>query len=907
MWNGLGLSIPAVSMRGTGASGGSGPVTSVTVVGALADVATATLAPAVTNGQAIPLDTAGWVLLIQCSGAQTIADATKLTVNITRPGNTSGLGDAATTRADTALGVKVLRRAWPNQLSGLPAPSNAFYITVDNLIHASDTLTITLAAGFFTDQASSIPIGAGLITNSSGLAYVKPMVRPTTPPFRRCTTSIDIEFAAIHEWAAFGSQVARVEARAVIGGVNGAWSGSGAMVRSTDTPSSGRLPSGIPLPVYRVTVDTSFTATNSASRIDSYIEYRAYGWYGDVILDSATDGDALNSVGLVSSLNPPARLPIIKDAAGNHTPIYAWVNRDGAAGASAAIQTTTTDPGAAASYASESAAFTAARTWNGNAANRPGGIHGDTSGIVILYRDEAGGALGNSTLAYWQRATMAGGSDGLLPPVLCSASYLSSGTTTLDCRRRGVQDDGVTAATSKIVSGLYEWRGITFDSIGLTGASHTVVDGGSGGRATTANGTSSGVILVDCDIREASAAGSATPGIYSVGFRYDIRVDQGGLNAGEGPTGSPSLGTLPAVFAGMCYSIGSIYSRGAYGSSAAITPSGLFACWLRNVVLGLQGRGIQPTIENTMMYHVRMDVASPTSAVLVTGGRPVKKGFGICGMMVRTTGTYGGPIVRLWGDGNKVEVNNCVLQHIGIDAGFDTNVDRGNLGYNDSAFLQVIKRVGLRACAFGSYNIKDDIFPTVGETASTYNEGGWVTLTQFYRGDLIHDNNATPASRIYYQALVDNVTTASMATDFLDTAKWLNCGAINSTDFGSQPLRTGNWRTQHGVRNFGNVASRTANGDTITSPGSWYGEAWGRGGAINATWANYYKTRTGGSLSSFTTWGDYRPQSIAAGDANDSPLLARVPTNAAVSPFDLSGVTRLTNGTGAAGPYERSA
>ena len=907
MWNGLGLSIPAVSMRGTGASGGSGPVTSVTVVGALADVATATLAPAVTNGQAIPLDTAGWVLLIQCSGAQTIADATKLTVNITRPGNTSGLGDAATTRADTALGVKALRRAYPNQLSGLPAAANAFYITIDNLIHASDTLTITLAAGFFTDQASSIPIGAGLITNSSGLTYAKPIVRPATLPLRRFTTTATVEFAVISEWAAFGSQVARVEARGKIGASYGPWAASGTMTRSASTPSSGRFPSTIPVPVYSVTVDLSSLA-NSASRTDSMVVYRAYGWYGDVLFDSETDGQAFNASGLPSGDAAPVGLPIIKDAVGNHTPIYAWVNRDGTAGASAAIQTGTTDPGSAASYASEVSAFTAARTYNLSGART--NTHNDTSGLVILYRDVASGALGNSTGAYWQRASWASYSDGLLPPVMCSASYLASGTTTLDCRARGVQDDGVTAATSKRRDGVFEYRGITFDGIGLTGTLHQVSDGQASGAATTAVAAVTGCILIDCDIRENSAAGSTAPIFYRPGWRWDVRVDQGGLSAGEGPVGVQSLAAASSTFSSLQLSIGSLYSRGATSTSPSIylPYTALLGVWARNISVATPPSGIKGVPEFAMLYHVRIDQAGPASVAGVDMNHKIGQGIGMCGVFVRRTGTISSAAFRISGDATRRDVNNFVVQHIGADSGANDDQDRTNFLYQEQGFIFLTQRGSAKYCAFGSYNIKDDIFPApeLG-SASVYSEGAWAGSTQVYRGVIYHDGNVTAANRVFYQAIADFVTGAVQATDLADTARWLNLGLQNSLAFGAQPLRTGNWRAPHGVRQFGNCATKTANGDTVASPGSWYGEAWGRGGSINTTWANYYKTRTGGALSSFTTWGDYRPQSIAAGDANDSPLLARVPTNAAVSPFDLSGVTRLTNGTGAAGPYERSA
>lgn len=895
---------------GVGAVAGSGPVSSVTVVGGLNDIATATLAPAVTNGQSIPLDSAGWVLLIQCSGAQTIADATKMTVNITRPGHTSGLGDAPTTRTDTALGIKVLRRAFPNQASALPAAANAFYVAIDNVIHGSDSISsITLAAGFFTGQTTPIPIGAGLVTNSSGLAYVKPIVKPASLPFRRYTTSATVEFAAISEWAAFGSQVARVEARAKIGSNYGPWAASGTMVRSASTPASGRFPSGIPVPVYSVTVDlVTGLSADSASRTDSMIVYRAYGWTGDVLFDSETDGMALNAAGLPTGDGPPVGLPFIKDVAERHTPIYAWVNRDGTAGASAAIQTGTTDPGSAGSYASENAAMTAARSWNNNSTNRPGGIHNTTSGLVILYRDVAGGSLGNSNLAYWQRATMSGFSDGLLPPVLCSAAYLSSGTTTLNCRRRGVQDNGTTAATSKVYNGIFEFRGITFDSIGLTSASHQILDGQTTGGATTAATATTGTILIDVDIREASGAGSTVAAISRPGWRWDVRVDQGGLNAGEGATGVTSLGAASAAFAGLQMSIGSLYSRGATASSAYLPYTNLLGVWARNIFVQTNPVGIKPPVENGIMYHVRIDLDAPAAVSGVMVNTKIALGIGMCGVLVRRTGSQTSPAFRLSADGARLEINNCVVQHISADSGLFDDQDRTNFGYNDQGWIYSQKRVSAKYCAFGSYNIKDDIFAApelVGNTGNA--DGPWTASTQVWRGTIFHDGNATPANRVFYQAIVDFVTGTVQATDLADTSRWLNAGLVNSVAFGAQPLRTGNWRAQHGVRQFGNVAAKNANGDAVTSPGSWYGEAWGRGGAINATWANYFKTRTGGALASFTTWGDYRPQSTAAGDANDSPLLNRVPAGSAVSPFDLSGVTRLNDGSGAAGAYERSA
>lgn len=884
---------------------GTLPVTGVTFPATAADIASGNVAPTVLTGDTIPIDVDGYVVRIDTTGGQTIADATKMQINVARSGYSTTIGSGPTLNGDVSFGTKLLRRVHPNAGSGAGSPllasGTSFLVAHDNLIHAADTvISIVLRAGFFTGQTADITIPGNIAVRNDTIVYDKPMIRPITQPYRRCTTTATVEFIVVSGWATGGQQVARVEARAKRGASYGAWAGANTMTRSASTPASGRAPSGVALPVYSVTVDLTGLA-DTATRGDTIIVFRAYSFFGDQIFDSETDGDPLQANGLPTSTCPPAGLPIIKDAAGNHAPIYAWINRDGTAGGSAAIQTGTSDPGASVSYASEAAAMTAARAYNN--ANRG---HNTTSGIVLLFRDVSGSGLGDSTTAYWQRADMSGFSDGLVPPVLASATYLSTGTTNTNCRRRSVQDNGTTASTSRTYTSVIELRGLTLDGTGVASL-NTMFDGtNAAGNATTAAAATSAIILTDCDVRDNPSGAGAV--LFRTGWRWDWRIEQSNCPISTG------TGYFPAAFAGLMASAGGWY----WSTTWTVQPLPLTAlAGLRvdNIFVNEIVAGIHPDVRDAMIVHCRVDaegVARSLVGVAHSENR-VYNGRGICGLMIRKVGTFNGPVIQISADAILHPVSNLVVQYLSCDAGDGTtNNDRLNWVYGDQGYIQVIKRGVLQYSALGSINSKDDTFVAPEAPGGSGYTTGWAAATRYVRGVLRHDNNATPASRVWYQAVSTFTSGGTQATDLADISRWLNLGTVNGVAFGAQPRRNGNWRAQHAVRCFGNVAALTASGvDAGFNVSSWAGEVPWRGGAFlsadSTVRTKYFKNRTGGALSTFANRGDYRPQSLAAGDANDSPLLNRVPSGGAVMPFDLLGITRRNDGTGAAGAYERSA
>lgn len=915
------------------ATGNPGPVTSIAVQGDLTDTTTGTIAPISPPGTVIPLPTNGWVLRINTTGGLTIADPTKLTANITRPGFTTVGG--STTRADVGFGGKLLRRVTPNINTPLLADGTSFLVTIDNMVQGVDTVSsVVLAPGFFTGQTETYTVTN--ITRADSVVYPKPACRPVTPPFTRFAGSTAaIEFIAMSDWGAFGSPVACVRARWKNGGSYGPWAASSTCARSSWTNGTGRhaaLNSGLAEgacsgATYTVNVDVS-SAPNSgtapANRVDVVIVYQAMGWFGDVIFDSEVDGEALTSIGLPTEFGPPVSLPVCIDKAGNHSPIYAWVNRDGTgltSASTAGISTGTTDPGAGNSYQSEAAALTAARTWNNTPGNRST-QHNTTSGIVILYRDVAGStALGDSTTAYWQRATMVGFSDGLVPPVFSSASYLSTGTTTLACRRRGVQDDGTTAATSTLWSGVFIWQGLTFDATGLTGTTATI-NNASGSNGATKGGIAHLGIYIDCDIREevSNVSRNALVGTAHV-WRMEYRCDWGGLGGTIGVAGASGNLSLPSnQYAGIQLAIGCRYSS---PTARIVVSPAVIGCWGRNVTFADNNGGSAqlPIVNHATIMGVRVDIDTTASGGASAIGLSYSTGTGqrscqnihLANCFVRKWQFVAGNTIRISADDVLFTATNISAKFLGTDAADLTGADRVNASYNERAYIQILKTITMSYIATGSFNAKDEAFNDTGLPSAA--ASAWAAATTYFRGAFVRDNNATPASRVYYQRLTDGVSGAVEATDLADTSAWVNLGTVGSTAPGAQPRRTGTWRSQNAVRNFGNVAVRSENNDVTFSPGSWLGEVQWRGGRISSTpnFANYYRQRTGGTDgATFASWGDYRPKSIAAGDGADSPLLNSVVNNSVVTnmlpyPIDLGGNARRSDGTGAAGAYERVA
>lgn len=858
----------------------------------------------------IPLATRGYVLKVTFAQALTGFDPTKFIVNIDSPGY-QGNG-TTTTRQRTARGTILLRRAVPNKNSPYAAiggdAANTYYIVMDNVVYGGDTITsVDVLAGAYTGVTPyNYVVNA---VSASNLAYPEPLPALVLIPFERIGSSgtLAVEITGIHEHGQAGQMFARVEAWLVDkNGLAGAVASSSVMDPYSDwTPASGWMP-GYRFPAHKLTLSAAGLADGAAK-----VYYKVYPFVGNSVWDSAAKGAAWPSI-----IHQVDYKPVYIDTAGNHSPVYAWVNQDGVAGASPAVQTGTADPGSAASYANAAAALTAIKAWNNNAANRAV-VHNDCSGGVIMLRDVAGSTEGADAGAYNISST-----------VWSSTSTYPMGELGVEVRRAAdpntpsdavrLRWTGASAAsvTAKNVGPRVRWRGLKFDSTGKTAREDNTIIYGQG--PSTGNYTYPAFhTFIDCDVKESTSTTlsiSTFSWAYQVGLATFIRTRIRDATTATGATGvgfsstSGSFGTSSGTAnanIGHLYVGCSLETPTGY-QSVAIIYGAMLGCYSNAVLSDNNGRlasavtGGLPTIDGIVVMNSRFDVvvAAPLtgSSVFSVGNNmaPIYRGFGLCNVLVTTMGNYETTAVAIANDGKMATALNVVLRHVTVDnantanTGSSASFGRINFMYNDQGFLNYTKRGSMMFSVSRGYNIKGDPF-LAPETVSSFNNA-WATGLFYSRGTIAHDNGGT---KTYYQAVADHVAGATMATDFADTTKWRLLGQIGATTFGEQPLRVGNWQVKHNVRMWHNVIGLSANSSSF-GPDSWLGETPGRGQSTGTDMATWWASRHTGAVKT----GTYRP---AAG----SPLLNKVPAGSACVPIDLLGTLRLNDGTGAAGALER--
>ncbi len=935
----------------------TGLISDVQVMANLLDISTVTKAP-VTVGDAVALYTMGWVLKVTTSSATSI-DPTKVVVNIDRPGWDNKV---AVTRRDTAVGTGILRRAAPNDSSPLPAGTNSFYITLDNQIFGPDIVaSVTFLPGFYSSSPSIDYPGGSVTRNDSlsgGFPYPQPVVRYAALPFQVSSTStptVAIDVTGTSNFARSGRQFDTVEAWCRVGGVDGPAVSTQTMQRSRHTPASGRLP-GKPLPAYLLDPSAASLADGVGG-----VRVRVYPFCGPV-WESWVSGTAFPTA------NVEAELPFIRDAAGKYSPVYAWVNQDFTATTTATasasgvtltvtaqagtaigigtvlfcgtakrtvtalgtgtggtgtyttsesgnvvstqwttgtVQTTASDPGASASFSYPGAAAYAIQAYNN--ARTGGTAHNDTDGGVIMLRDVAGSTLGAAAGSYSSRgaafvASIAGGA--VVPLEIRAAS----GATSQLCRWRGTMADGASiASNNKQVSGRVVFRNITIDSSGISTASDNIVmDGGGGGVAVTKAAQTSHVHFIDCDIVEHTGSSSSVPAIYRMGWRNDFRV-------AHSVFWSSNSAGYTATYQTFVRAIGSAYSAPSYFGGVVMPFLG--GCTLSNIGLAAQQRIALADggeiIDGYMFINTRVDAAGNASAVVnLDTILPLTLGYSMLNFFVRQAGGPNQPAIRLGGDATTGTITNGLLHHVASDGGYGTgNAASGanarwNIDYNDQTLSAVIKYCQKIGCVIPSLNNKTDTFPA-SESMPT---AAFTAGTRYFKDEIVNDGNATTSARLYY-VYVGAANRVAVAGDLGDTTLWKPLGTLFGTTHGQNPIRTGNWRVRNAVGDAGNVVATSADGQlAIPLPTNGFvQEKLGRNSLLAIDYSTYYKSPTGGTGFTVSQLGDYRPKSIAAGDAVDSPLLGRMPAGMAVSPFDLDGTPRRNDGTGAAGPYERAA
>lgn len=848
--------------------GSSVPVISysATVVSDVYDPASATVSPATVINDPIFIDMNGAALSIS-GGTAGEPDATKVSVTVARSG--FDLNKNPMVYYDVLQGSGLLRNPYPANDSRYSPLPNTYLTVLTEQIYTNDVITnVTLDSGYISNSS---PISINTAARADSVAYPNPISGILNPPYDRIGSSATyrVEIAVGHKFARQGQQVAAVEIWIEdANGTAGPITTVNSMSRSQYTPETGYVtPRFTPALVYSGNVSTSGLIDGTAK-----IHYKIYPFCGPVY--SSKTG--LQTATWPTFNQPSDGWPVIIDVAGNHREVYAWVNQDGTAGASAAVQTTSTDPGSSGSYATPAAAAAAIKTYNN--ANRG---HNDLSGGVIMLRDVPGSTAGANAGSYSTRGTpfnsVATYPAGLVPLTIRAAS----GVTSQLCRWRGQQADGtIISSNNKAVASRIRWENVYFDSVGLTGTDHIAIYGAGAGLPSTQPTLPNLVCQIFFNCIERGNPVVSTSVRWNMGYQFDYMMNS--LDPGS-PTATGAYNYANG-WSGLVSSIGSSYVR-TTASGRVFMPRIFLGGYVKNITFVTAPLSFTsiPIIKGYLwgFFEVHGIQISSTGMIYIGASStyPVAD-LWLGQFLVRATiASASPPLVRISADGSRTAAQNIIVQY-GTIAG-----QRFNGFYNDQGFWPIPKSGYVQFCSFYDVNNKRDTF-SAPETPITSNEGTWVANKEYYQGMILYDGVSN-----YYQATTDVPAGIVLA----NTSYWFLI-PNPSTPFSYQPRRLGAMRYACGVGSKGNAFTSTSNG---LSPGSssWYGEFPWKDTGYSVTLSYVSDTsQTGTPVDNDD--GNYVPTGAAQ--------MNKVRTGEATLPVDLRGNARKNDGTGACGCLERA-
>lgn len=896
-----------------GASAGSGLITGVTVLG---DTTINITNP---SALAVPMQTNGTAIKINTSGTAAVAsvDVTKILINCVERGwNTDG--SVNTARART-IGVRGALLGPYNELSAYQPVLGEFYLKTDGFIFNQDATwktvvnSITFQAGWLPGAAAETVYS---VTRQDSLAYLPIPIKIPTHPFQNIQSgdSIVVEYGVGPDMPVNMSPLACVEAWAVDNtSAAGTVVRQSSFVRSPNTPNDATN-RGNPCPSYALTVSPAGLA---AGRCGVRATFKP--WYGPSV-DQFTHPYAET----YPTYNLPVELPFYYDPVGNYASLYGCIcNIEGASmpGLTSRItNNTSTTTASTAGLCFTKAGAIASGVFYDNLQTFYAAVHhfnNSGSNLTILSND---GLSTQST----KRTTTHADSDGgiavcIAVPSSIAGADLGAYALTADCsgfvtntvgveiqsydnlphdtvRWRGIKSDGSTLAfTSRRVPLRIRLRGIRYDSTGVTvTASNNIVlsHGSAAGAPTTklSEAAAAYVVRIDCD------GANPDPAVLAIGtsilqfqsgYRWDIRYAETNVQTAQ------SIMSSANVYSGLVASIGCSYA----GVNTTLLFAGLAPCSMgtKFIEIGVTQSGlanIKPLVTGYLVDHcdISSSKTSITQSLFGWGGggygaaMPIVGGAAIVQTLVYHSGTTNsGSLVGLYADGSRLECDNLIIDGCTFAAPNGTSAgSRLNIGYNESGYIRINKRISIRSTVARQWNTKSGPF-TASETPVTANfsDGAHSTSLAYNKGAVVTSGG------LAYQALVN--IPASSGIVVTDTDYWYASGIGTGVAYGSKPLREGNNDLKCSVNCFGNVTCETANSDPSPSAAAWYGIYWDTSSIYNATYG-----ALGSNFWTSPGTGDLSPKT-------GGPLKNRVPTGKAGSPFDLHGNALLNDNTDSAG------
>lgn len=881
----LSLALPGARAPSSTPAIGPDSLTAVEVLGD-ANYTVLTAASAHPAGLATALvPTNGWVLRITtdtgiAANAPTTFDATKVSVTVTDPGwDTSG---AAATVGRTVTGMALQHYPWPDEATIYQQASGVYDVILDQQLYNSaltDTtartyrstiVQIDLAAGYLPGRPAARWTGS--ITRSDSRNYPLPKWKRIDPICRPYSASLQSEWVVVDDRARAGQQVACVESWMFDGTTEGSVSRSGSMVLATNTGPS--CASGFSAYVYRTNAPSAGLADGTI-----YERSRIKPWFGPA-RDSTDLGD---DVTVVFTPNLLKGYPEYKDAAGTHSPIYAWIDAAGVGGGVPAVQTSSADPGSVAYYASFAAARTALQTFNN------GRGHNDMSGSVFVLPglSQIGAGVGSNLAAYnnvstWDR-TVSGTPGGLIMPIVLGIPIAGDLATV---RIRPKNQAGV-APSSTLVYRQLHWKNVYFDN---SGDGNTVVSmSNTFGNSGSSNSLSAQGFAFATNCRFSS---TSTGGMSGASGLWNVLVDDYASSGGDWSNA-----------AGLWVSVG----VRAINASCDKSKPGLCivgSWWDGGIVTKQTSNTSTPTIRSGILAYSRFDFTNPVSGAILTpvpaqfgGAHDIGLGWSL--VLLRYISGSGGNWGGIANDGfNQFFVENC-FQHVCTAIGTAASNGRVNMFYNDNGYILSRKECVMRFCAWGRNATKNGTFAAP-ETPSSKLAATYSAVVAYAAGTPVQDG-----AGVMYQAIRD----VPAGTALSDATYWYAPGSIWTFThaYSQQSQRTGNARFRAGVENWGNVSAGSTQGvasdNDPTFSNSFLSDLiWPRSGIAvgdGSKWGHGDTTQmfvddTAAVGSRITSRGDYRAK--VGGD-----LVNQVPAGFAVSPGDVFGKALANDGTDCAG------
>lgn len=781
-------------------------------------------------------------------------ETAKVVFTVTSEGYNTAKELGTTTRTVYGIpdvNVGAVRKAYPNQASPdetVVSTTLTIRVALSDFIYQDDTVTATILSGFYTKTGTPNNATTDLaVTNNSTLAYPTSVGRWAWVPYEQVQSSpYVIEATIFNRFAKNGKPVAAVEFTCTDEHAHSVVVNVLEMTKSTRDSASA---SGNSVLVYAATVDLStLTALDKIT-----CNFKVYPWVGHAasVLDSSTNSD------------PDDRLtPFVFLNDKNDTLQGGFAIVDPANGA-------TWSSGHANVFATEAEAVTA----YGTTSNSWKYI-GDALKAIKDYNDNHSGTgvadLGGGTVLL-----IAGNhSDmGVTAPTITAMqnTWVTIRPLSSITDNTSVVINVHTAVKYPLANGKYHWKNVTVNSADAY---------------TLGNGSSiSAHLWID-------NVAFTTAGAQSIsGLRYSYATNCTSVSAYDWLLKNDSLIQAWRLVRGN-------------KANRAATVAGRYAhpyCVLGNdglipaqssVDTG-NARGLAINDNAIWAFNTNTGYTGTAVAVLSFGlvtERP--QGIAIVQNLVETPVNGASVAFSIVNDSSTVPSNNVIIWNNTIVG------NRCNLGYNDVGTNNNLhKNWSVVGNILWNINNKDDTFG-VKKTNTGISKAAAAVITSnshgFVVGNKIYFEGITDADYVFMNGNTYTISAKDTNTYTINadtSAAAANCSSGCGTGTTQNPVRVGSWPVGYKVGWFGNVI--------LTAVGQeWFGESTGLNStAYNTATFTFVKDATNTTGDSSGTGGDYH---LAAG----ASALNFIPSSKSILPFDITGIGRRDDGTGAAGAYE---